>query len=358
MSAEAVSTSTLPADGILSDIRTRRVVRFALGATVSTGLAYLIGFELPFLVPILVAMLLGSPAPCPSLRAGIAFVAPVAVAAFLGVVLTRYVLQFALIFLLIEFLVLYHIFYALAGGAAPLRMVWMLIAAMLIPLMGQASIGLSVGVALGLVEGAMIAIGATWLSFGLLPDLSVPDTALTGGLDAKPAKQIPPTEARAAFAGRALTVLFPMLILFFVMGWTSQAVILLYAALLSLNPSFAAGWKQGKGMIAGNLIGGVTAIVFYQVLIVWPSISIFLLLTFVTGLVFAEVIFSDRPSAPLFKTAFNAVMLLVGMSVASTDADASSNFYTRIVQIMLAVVYVAAASGWIEYLQRKRVKSA
>lgn len=358
MSAEAVSISILPADGILSDMRTRRVVRFALGATVATGLAYLIGFELPFLVPILVAMLLGSSAPCPSLRAGFAFVAPVAVAAFVGVVLTRYFLQFAVIFLLIEFLVLYQIFYALAGGAAPLRMVWLLIAAMLIPLMGQASIGLSVGVAIGLVEGAAIAIGATWLSFGLLPDLPVPDSAPVGGLDAKPANQVPPPEARAAFARRALTILFPVLALFFVMGWTSHAVILIYAALLSLSPSFAAGWKQGKGMIAGNLIGGVTAIVFYQILIVWPSISIFLLLTFVTGLVFANIIFSARPIAPLFKTGFNAVMLLVGMSVASTSADASSNFYTRIVQIMLAVVYVAAASGWLEYLQRKRVNPA
>ena len=358
MSVEAVSTSTLPADGLLTDIRTRRVVRFAIGATVSTGLAYLIGFELPFLVPILVAMLLGSPAPCPSLRAGIAFVVPVAVAAFLGVVLTRYFLQFAAIFLLIEFLVLYHIFYALAGGAAPLRMVWLLIAAMLIPLMGLESMGLSVGVALGLVEGAAIAVGATWLSYGLLPDPPFPDSAATGVLDTKPAKQVPPPEARAAFAYRAITVLFPLLALFFVMGWTSYAVILLYAALLSLNPSFAAGWKQGKGMIAGNLIGGVTAIVFYQILIVWPSFSIFLLLTFVTGLVFANIIFSARPIAPRFKTAINAVMLLVGMSVAITGADASSKFYTRIVQIMLAVVYVAAASGWLEYLQRKRVNPA
>ena len=341
--------------GLLSDVRSRRVLRFAVGITLSTALAYLIGFELPFLVPILVAMLLGAPAPGPSFRAGVAFVAPIAVAAFVGVLLTRYLLQYRVIFLLIEFLVLWLIFYGLAGGAAPLRMVWLLIAALLIPLMGTASIGLSVGIALGLVEGAIIALVSTWLSFGLLPDSPEHPATVTGGLDAKPAKQVPPPEARAAFARRSLLVLYPLMLLFFVMGWTDQAVVLLFAALLSLLPSFAAGWKVGKNMIVGNLIGGVVAIVFYQLLLVWPSINAFLLLTFLSALIFAEVIFSDRPVAPLFKTGFNTVLLLVGMSVTIVGTDASSKFYTRIAQIMLAVIYVAAAFGWLEFLERKRM---
>lgn len=353
MSAELAATS--PAnEGFLTDVRARRVVRFSIGITLSTVLAYLIGFELPFLVPILVAMLLGSPAPCPSFRAGVAFVAPIAVASFLGVLLTRYFLHYRLIFLLIEFLVLFRIFYALAGGAAPLRMVWLLIAALLIPLMGTASIGLSVGIALGLVEGAIIAVVSTWLSFGLLPDPPADQAPVTGGLDAKPAKQVPPPEARAAFARRSLIVIYPVLALFFINGWTDQAVVLLFAALLSLLPSFAAGWKMGKDMILGNLIGGVAAIVFYQLLLIRPSFTSFALLTFLSALLFAEIIFSERPIAPLFKTAFNALLLLVGMSVAITGADASSKFYTRIAQIMLAVTYVAAAFGWLEYLQRKR----
>jgi len=357
MSAEVAAELPLPATGILSDARVRGGVRFALGATLATGLAYLIGFELPFLVPVLVAVLLGSKAPCPTFRVGIEFVAAVAAGAFVGVVLTRYLLQFPLIFLLIEFLVLYRIFYALAGGASPLRMIWLLIAALIIPLMGLLSIGLSVGVALGLVKGAAIAVGVVWLSFGLLPDLQAPASPTTGELKPKPAKQSPPPEARAAYARRAVTVVFPLLVLFYVKAWTGDAVVLVYAGILALLPSFAAGWNQGKTMVVGNLLGGVTAIAFYNLLLIWPSITTFLLLTFVAGLVFAEVIFSDRQVAPMFKTAFNAVVLVVGMSVASTSADASSKFYTRIVQIMLAVLYVAAAFGWLEYLQRKRVTS-
>ena len=70
MSAEGAALDLPAPAGILTDARSRRIVRFALGTTLGSGLAYLIGFDLPFLVPILVAMLLASPAPCPSVRKG------------------------------------------------------------------------------------------------------------------------------------------------------------------------------------------------------------------------------------------------------------------------------------------------
>ena len=105
MSAEGATLASSAPVRILADQRSRRIVRFALGTTIGSGFAYLIGFELPFLVPILIAMLLASPAPRPTLRTAAAFVVPVAAGAFVGVVLTRYFLQYEGIFLLIEFLV-------------------------------------------------------------------------------------------------------------------------------------------------------------------------------------------------------------------------------------------------------------
>jgi hypothetical protein len=356
MSAEAaVAAPAGAANRALADQRTRRIVRFSVGTTIGSGFAYLIGFELPFLVPILIAMLLASPAPRPTLRVASGFVLPVAVGALVGVVLTRYFLQYQGIFLLIEVLVLYRIFYALAGGARPLRMVWLLIAALIIPLMGMASMGLAIGVAVGLVYGAVIAVGVTWFAHALLPDLPGP---VPGPGSAVQAKEPPPPSARAAYARRTVTVVFPVLVAFFYLDLSSDAVILVFIGLLSLLPSFAAGWKQGKALILGNVIGGAGAIVFYNLLIVYPQITMFLLLTLLTGLLFGDVIFSDRPFAPLFKTAFNSVVLLVGMSVTITGADAASKFYTRIAQIILAVVYVAVAFGFLEYLQRKRVGTA
>ncbi|MCL7972082.1 MAG: DUF2955 domain-containing protein [marine benthic group bacterium] len=356
MSADGRALAAPAPATILTDQRTRRILRFAVGTTVGSGFAYLIGFELPFLVPILIAMLLASPAPRPTFESAAGFVIPVAAGAFVGVLLTRYVLPYQGIFLLIEFVVLYRIFYSLAGGARPLRMVWLLIAALIIPLMGMASIGLAIGVAVGLVYGAAIAVGVAWFAHVVLPDL--PSGVMGQGKPGQAAKEPPPPAARAAYARRTVTVVFPVLMVFFFLNLSSDAVILVFIGLLSLLPSFAAGWKQGKALIVGNLIGGAGAIVFYNLLVVYPQIGMFLLLTLLTGLLFGDFIFSDRPAAPLFKTAFNSVVLLVGMSVTITGADAASKFYTRIAQIILAVVYVAVAFGFLEYLQRKRVKKA
>jgi len=360
MSAEATAAAQPAAhrsirDSVGLDERSRRIVRFAFGTSLGFGLANLIGVQLPFLVPILIGMLLTSSAPRPTLRDGLAFVVPVALGALLGVVLTRYFLQYRVIFLLVEFLVLYRIFYALAGGAAPLRMVWLLIASLIIPLMGLASMSLSVGVAVGLVKGAVIAVATVWLIFGLFPDPVAKGATPTGGEDAQPEKQVAPPEARAAYASRSVTVVFPVLLVFFHLELLSDAVILVYIGLLSLSPGFAAGWKSGKGMLTGNLIGGLVAIVFYQLLLVYSTIWVFVLLTLVVGLTFGDVIFSTRPIAPVFKSAFNAVMILVAMSL---TADAASKFYTRILQITLAVLYVAMAFGFLEYLQRKRLRKA
>ena len=164
-----------------------------------------------------------------------------------------------------------------------------------------------------------------------VPDLPGADQGRAA--EARAAKPTPPPAARAAYARRSLTVLFPMLLVFMYFSLTSDAVILVYAALLSLLPSFAAGWKQGKAMITANLI---------------EQFLIHLLVIIQRDL---------RPIAPVIKSAFNAVVLLVGMSVTITGADAASKFYTRIAQIIMAVVYVAVAFGFLEYLQRKRVKA-
>jgi len=203
------------------------------------------------------------------------------------------------------------------------------------------------------VYGAIIAVGVTWFAHVLVPAPPRPADEPA----APPARRpVPPPAARAAYARKTLIVVFPVLVVFFFLGLASDAVVLVFIGLLSLLPSFAAGWKQGKGLILGNLIGGAGAIVFYNLLIAYPNIGMFLILTLLTALLFSDIIFSDRPTAPLFKTAFNTVVLLVGMSITITGVDASSKFYQRIAQILIAVVYVAAAFGFIEYLQRKRVK--
>lgn len=345
------------------DARSRRIVRFALGTTLASAIAFLTGFELPFLVPILAAMLLGSPAPRPSLRSGGGFVLTIGVASVVGLIVTRLFVHFPPAFLLVAFLILFRLYYALWSGKSPFLVVWLLIASMLIPLIGLASMGLAIGIAKGITAGAAIAIGAVWLAHGLLPDPPPPmapesasDTT-SASAEGGETKALPPVEVRYRMAMTSTAVVFPVLVLIFSFNLTGGALILIFIALLSLQPSFAAGWKMGKGLIAGNVIGGLASIAIYEILVAYPAFTFFLLLMLLAGLVFGRVMFSDHPMAPLFKTGFNTVVLLVGMSIAITSTEAGSKFYERIVQIMVAVFYVVAAFGLIEWIQ-KRVRES
>ena len=108
MSAERGATAVavgLAGSTSMLDVRSRRVIRFAVGTTLASAIAFMVGFELPFLVPILAAMLLGSPLPRPSLRGGGGVVLTIGVASIAGLVITLLFVDFPPAFLLIAFLI-------------------------------------------------------------------------------------------------------------------------------------------------------------------------------------------------------------------------------------------------------------
>ena len=73
-----IAAPALPAADV-ETLRTRRILRFAIGITLGMALATGIAWPLSFLSPVLVGLLLSSPARL-SLRAGVGFVAIIAVA--------------------------------------------------------------------------------------------------------------------------------------------------------------------------------------------------------------------------------------------------------------------------------------
>jgi len=77
MSAEVVASVPPVVDA--EALRTRRILRFAIGITLGMTLATGIAWPLSFLTPVLVGLLLSSPAPL-TLRAGLAFIALIGLA--------------------------------------------------------------------------------------------------------------------------------------------------------------------------------------------------------------------------------------------------------------------------------------
>jgi hypothetical protein len=197
------STATIPtARGWTLSPRDRRVLRYAMGATLCVAIALGFGWPLSFLTPVLSLGFLAAPARL-GLRAGIGFVATIAVACLAGLLLTYYLLPYPLVYLPFAGLLLFHLFHAKSGGASPLLITWLLIALLVLPLMGLQSAQLSLFVAAGIVTGAMVTMLMVWLIWAMFP--APPQPADDPAAPAAPAP--PPPTAAARFRSAVLSMI-------------------------------------------------------------------------------------------------------------------------------------------------------
>jgi len=229
---------------------------------------------------------------------------------------------------------------------------WLMIALLVIPLVSMLSPDVALVVASGIPGGAAASMLLVWLVYFVFPD--PPDvTAAALAASAPPAQTIPAPRDRFWIAAETALVVMPVFLLFYILQLTNSVLILIFIAMLSSQPGFAKNYKAGGMLILGNVIGGAVAIVFFELLVMVPEFAFLLLLTFLTGLVFGTQVFSGKKTAPLFAMAFSTVLLVIG-STTSGNAEAGAKVYTRVIQIMIAVVYVVTAFGTIEAFRRPR----
>ena len=131
-------------------------------------------------------------------------------------------------------------------------------------------------------------------------------------------------------------------------GLTGAIFPLIMIALLSQQTDFSVGAAGGKALIAANLGGGLVAVVFYQLLLINPSYLFLVTGVFALSLLFARQLFSGKPTAPLYGSAFSTVLILIGTGTGAFSGEADSKFLVRIMQILLAVCYLVAALSLLQ----------
>ena len=121
-------------------------------------------------------------------------------------------------------------------------------------------------------------------------------------------------------------------------------------ALLSQQTDFSVGAAGGKALIVANLSGGLVAVVFYQLLLINPSYLFVVTGVFAMALLFGRQLFSGKPTAPLYGSAFSTVLILIGTGTGAFGDEADSKFVVRIIQILVAVCYLVAALSLLQHL--------
>jgi hypothetical protein len=346
MSAE-IAAPALPAADV-ETLRTRRILRFAIGITLGMALATGIAWPLSFLSPVLVGLLLSSPAPL-TLRAGVGFVVIIAVAMGASFVFSVVFLSYPVVFLALIGLLLFRVFYAASGDAHPLSILWMVVGFCVIPLVTLTSALAGAIVAVHITIGAAVAVALALLVQGLIPDPVAPSEA------AAPPTPKPTPEASERFRSAAISTLavWPLLVFFYTFQLTGDLLILIFVAVLAISANMQAGWKGGTALIIANLGGGVITILIYNLLVAVPEFGFFIVLMLLTTLFIGQRRFSDAPTAGLYGSAMNTVLIVIGGVTTSTD-EAGAKIYVRIAQIIIAVIYIVVSLGLLESLWKRK----
>ncbi|GJM29936.1 MAG: hypothetical protein DHS20C17_25710 [Cyclobacteriaceae bacterium] len=324
----------------------RPVIRYAAGASLLVAVSMGFDWVLAFLLPVLSMSFLAPGGKPPGLKGGLFFVGSITIACFLGMTLAYSFLPMPPIHILVTFLLLFHIFYTRHAIFNPLVKVWLLVAILLIPNIALQSMVLAKVMAISLVWNAACAILLIWIIYLVFPLTPESQQSPTKGKS----QDDTPGSGRNARFNTALTstlVIMPVYLTFYFATIPNALLILVFIAILSMQPAFAKDWKVGKALIIGNIIGGLAAIIAYEILTVVPEFNYLILLVLLAGLVFGLFVFDESPMAAVFGMAFSTFLLIIG-SVTGSDGDgAGGKVWSRVIQIMIAVVYAVSAFGLI-----------
>ena len=304
--------------------------------TLAVALSSGIEWQLSFLLPILSAVMLALPLPKPTLRQGITLMRSSLIAFCIGFVFTQFFLPFTIIYIPLLGVALFYTYYHLNRGGSLWLVLMLLICLLLMPMLAGVHEGLAIGVVSGLVSSSWLTIVVMWIAHYFVPDKE--STAIA----AKPGFQPGYSAPAAAAAIKSTIVVFPIAILFIANNWTSQVLVMIFAAIFTLSPNIDKGLEAGLNSIKSTFIGGAAAFFFYWVLVAVPEYVFLVTLMFLASLGFGMAINSRKRISPYLSSAMVAMIILVNSSLAE-GADFSEKFVIRVVLISLSAIYVVLA---------------
>lgn len=321
-------------------------------------MAIAMGFNWPlsYLAAVLTLSFLSSPGGALPFKSGIIFVVIIAIASGSALVLGHLFIPFPMVFIPLIGLLLFRLYYAKGGKMPGVLIFWLMITLLIMPLTIMILPELAGGISYSLIQSGATALIVTWISYTIFP--YNPEEAPK---QSAAKAQNPTKEERFNNAVNSVTVVIPALLIFYFFELSGALLVLIYIALLSMQPQFAKDFKSGKALIIGNAIGGMAAIVVYEVFVLIPEYYFMLLVTLFFGLFFGQRLFSDDPKAPIFGMAYSTLLLIIGSVTGVvnliSDKAAGAAVYIRILQVMGAVVYLVVAFGLLErYKQTKKQK--
>jgi hypothetical protein len=331
-------------------------LRLALALTVSVLIAFIGGWPGAFIMPVFVCVLLSAGGPPIPLGKGFVLLLMVAILLLIGRFIAEVFLPHPVVcLLLIGWLLLAGQYWAIRGGNQ-LLIVILFIAILILPLVGMESKDLLSAFVGGLLFSITLAVFMCWFAHALIPDPRLV-------ANAKPEQALPSKQETYRQAMIKTLLVLPLLLMFYLLKMTSDLLVLVFVALLIQMPSAEVGIRGSIGTLVANALGGVAAVVCYNLLVLAPSPVMLGLAIFTVSLLFGQKIFSGSKTAQLYGTGLNTVVVLLGGATGAFGDGAGTDMYVRLLQIGAACLYIvgalALAEDWLKGDQpAKKVQAA
>lgn len=335
---------------LFSDVTTMRILRFALGVTLSCALSYGINWPLAFLMPVFSAMILAMPLPKPSIKASLGNMVSTVQAFAIGLIFSLFFLQYPIVYLILLALVLFHLYYYLNRGGSFWFTLMSMIAILILPMLANSNEGLAISFSAGFVYSSWLTIAMIWLVHFIFPDPKFIHFPV------KPRFTNRYSKIAAQLAFKSTLVAFPIAALFITYGLSDYLLVMIFSALFILKPDLTQGKEAGRNSLLSTLLGGVFAWLFYWLIVAVPQFSFYLLLLAATTLFFGRHIFSGNDISKYYSSGFIALLVIVNSAMAA-DANFNAILAQRILLILAAIIYIVGSLKVLDryiFLRRNR----
>ncbi len=350
---------TAPADEKRMRIASVRILRMALGTALSMLFSQIVNWPLSFVAPVLTMFILSLPLPALKLNAGIKFALVFIVAIHAGLIFLPFMLNQRMVGILLLGLALYHSFYYTARGGSPIIGAFATVGLALVTSVGTVSIDAVLALTGGLSISAVFGVSFVWVAHAILPD-SIARPEPVQAPSAQPQAQKPDLTVARRSAWRSMVVVMPV-ILWFMLSSASASYVAFMIKVASMGQQAGVDQSRqaGKSLLLSTVIGGVGAIVAWQVLSVWPSLVIYVLLVGLGGLIMGPKIFAGagmHPAGPTWSYGYLTMLVVLAPAVLDGQAGASADaaFWSRLQMFIWAAIYGTGAVFVFDTLWRRK----
>ncbi len=325
-----------------------RILRLALGTALSLWFSQAVGWQMSFIAPVFTLLVLGLPLPVLKLKQGVAFIAVLAVALYSGMLLLPLLLEQPAVGLLLLTLALFWSFYFTAKGGSALLGTFATVGLALVAGVGSVNVDALLIIAGDVVFAAAVGIIFVWIAHGLLPDSLATDIAPMAGK--KPLEAPKPDLADARWSAfRSLLIVLPVaLLLMLSSSSTAYIAVMIKVASMGQQATNDDTRAAGRSLILSTIIGGIGAVIGWELISMVPTLTFYTLLIGLAGLIIGPKIFQGvamHPQAGTWSYGFMTMLILLAPAVMDGIGgdSASVKFWDRIIMFAGATLYAVAA---------------